>query len=64
MDMINRCPRCGVGQLLSWHELTEEERIVVARLPSLPSYSFEVRMRTHQWCTKCWYESDPTVTNA
>jgi hypothetical protein len=63
MDTVEQCPRCGVGRLKSWYELSEEERQVVRRLPA-ENYSFEVRRNTHQWCTQCWHESGPAISNA
>ncbi|HEV7374289.1 MAG TPA: hypothetical protein VGN95_06210 [Pyrinomonadaceae bacterium] len=51
-----RCPRCGMGRLLGWDELNDEEREVVRRLPASADYSVGERQRMHRWCTNCWYE--------
>jgi hypothetical protein len=51
-----RCPRCGVRPLLSWNELTEEEREVVRRLPASADYSLDERQAMHRWCRNCWHE--------
>jgi hypothetical protein len=51
-----RCPRCGVGRLLGWDELNDEEREVVRRLPASADYSMEERQMMHRWCINCWHE--------
>jgi hypothetical protein len=51
-----RCPRCGEGRLRSWHELNEEDRMVVERLPASADYHSSAREATHRWCSRCWYE--------
>jgi hypothetical protein len=48
----------------SWSELTDEEQEIVKRLPLAASYSLEERQATHRWCTRCWYESAETSTQA
>ena len=50
------CPRCGVGRLRGWRELTEEEREVAKRLPASADYTANEREATHRWCTQCWFE--------
>jgi len=50
------CPRCHEGVMQTWEELNAEEQEVVRRLPSSADYSAGERQRTHQWCTRCWYE--------
>jgi len=54
--MAKRCPRCNLGQLESWDALTEEDHIVVKRLPASADYSLDERKARHRWCTRCWYE--------
>ncbi len=46
-----------------WHELSDEEREVVKRLPASADYKAAERESMHQWCTRCWHEStsDETV---
>ena len=56
MDPSTKCPRCGVGRLKSWPELSDEEREVVKRLPASADYSLDERARRHRWCTNCWHE--------
>jgi hypothetical protein len=53
---MTRCPHCGVGRLLGWDELNDEEREVVRRLPASADYSLDVRQALHRWCTNCWDE--------
>ena len=56
METSNQCPRCGLGRLRAWNDLSDEEREVVQRLPASAEYSLEVRQRMHRWCVRCWYE--------
>ena len=55
MSVSRQCPRCGVGRLRRWDELSDEEREVVRRLPASADEPLEAR-QSHQWCTRCWYE--------
>ncbi len=52
----NLCPRCGTPGLKSWHQLSDEDREVVKRLPASADYSIDERKARHQWCTRCWFE--------
>ena len=52
----NECPRCRVGRLRNWKELSEEEQEIVRRLPASAHYSAEERIARHRWCTQCWHE--------
>jgi hypothetical protein len=56
----HNCPRCGEGRLRSWRELGDEEREVVRRLPASADFTQDERTATHQWCTRCWYETKST----
>jgi NMD protein affecting ribosome stability and mRNA decay len=51
-----QCPRCGVGRLRPWEELSEEERMVARRMPESMDYSQAEREATHRWCAQCGYE--------
>jgi ribosomal protein L37E len=53
----SQCPRCGEGRLRAWHELDDEEHVVVGRLPASADYTLDERKRTHLWCKRCWYEA-------
>ena len=62
---LMRCPRCLEGRLISWDELSDEDREVVRRLPESPAYSMDERKAMHRWCTNCWYEeTESTSTDA
>jgi ribosomal protein S27AE len=56
MSTDDRCPRCG-ATMKSWHELEEEEREVVKRLPAAAESDAAERARLHRWCPRCWHES-------
>jgi hypothetical protein len=64
MNIDERCPRCGEGRMKSWHELEDEEREVVKRLPAAAEGESEERQRQHRWCIRCWYESRGEETMA
>jgi hypothetical protein len=51
-----RCPRCDAPRLRAWHELAEEEREVVRRLPPAAGRSLAERAARHRWCVRCWHE--------
>ena len=50
------CPRCGEGRLRGWNELSEEDRMIVRRMPESLDYSPGERESLHRWCANCWYE--------
>ena len=50
------CPRCQAPHLRPFHELTDEERQLVQRLPYSADYSLDERAARHLWCTCCWHE--------
>lgn len=50
------CPRCGVGRLRAWDELSAEEREIVRRLPASASFTLDERIARHRWCPRCWHE--------
>jgi hypothetical protein len=54
--MNKKCPQCYEGVLRGWHELSEDEREVVKRLPGSADYEAAERESLHQWCTRCWFE--------
>jgi hypothetical protein len=49
------CPKCGYREMRSWGELTEEERMVVLRLPASAEFTAEERKK-HRFCPRCWFE--------
>ncbi|HEX8180013.1 MAG TPA: hypothetical protein VF525_10765 [Pyrinomonadaceae bacterium] len=60
----DNCPRCGAGRLRAWHELSEEEREVVRRLPASAAQTTDERAARHRWCARCWYEAPDTARTA
>jgi hypothetical protein len=56
------CPRCGIGRLKRWSDLTLEEQMVAHKLPHSANFAHDERTRLHRWCTKCWYEDDSRET--
>lgn len=59
MKDLNRevCPRCGNQKLKSWTELTDDEKILVEKLPLSADFTMEERRR-NRWCARCWHEFD------
>jgi uncharacterized protein (DUF983 family) len=51
-----KCPRCGEGRLRGWNELSDEERMLVQRLPGSADYTPAEREAMHRWCVNCGYE--------
>jgi hypothetical protein len=51
----NLCPRCLVGQMKTWQELTDDEKILAEKMPLSAQYSSDERKR-HLFCTRCWFE--------
>ncbi len=51
-----KCPRCGEGQLRDWNELSDEERMIVQRMPESVDYTPGEREAMHRWCMNCGYE--------
>lgn len=49
------CPRCGSHKLKSWCELTDDEKILVTKLPLSAEFSIDERCRI-RWCARCWHE--------
>lgn len=50
------CPKCGSAKLKSWHELTDDQKMLVKSLPASAEYPFQMR-KNHRFCTKCWFET-------
>jgi len=38
-----------------WHDLSDEEKYIVDRLPFFADVPREQRKK-HRFCTRCWYE--------
>jgi ribosomal protein S27AE len=60
---LNQCPRCAPAPLRAWHELTDEEREVVRRLPGATGAAEADRKALHRWCPRCWYETGSVPLN-
>ena len=50
-----KCPNCEAVHLKEWIELTDEEKMLVERLPASADFDREERKR-HLYCTRCWFE--------
>ncbi len=61
-ESSGRCPRCGEGRLLRWHELNEEEQMLARRLPASADYELSERQQAHRWCNRCWYEETQSMS--
>jgi len=51
------CPKCGLFRLKEWRELTQDEKMIVERLPMSEEFTLPRRTR-HFFCTRCWFEDD------
>lgn len=60
--MNKKCPKCYEGVLRSWHELSEDEREILKRLPGSADYNRAERESLHRWCTRCWHEQRSSET--
>jgi hypothetical protein len=59
------CPRCGNLKMKSWHQLNDDEREIVKRLPASSTYKLEERKTLHLWCARCWFEiNEPRAYDA
>ncbi|MBC7796440.1 MAG: hypothetical protein H7Z37_06185 [Pyrinomonadaceae bacterium] len=50
------CQRCGYHKLKTWNELTDDEKILVEKLPFSASIDIDERRR-HLFCPRCFHES-------
>jgi hypothetical protein len=49
------CPRCDSPKMKSWSELTDEEKMLVEKLPISAEIPLGQRKK-HRFCTRCWFE--------
>ena len=49
------CPKCHYPKLKTWEELTDEQKILVEKLPSSAEFSPQQRKK-HRFCERCWFE--------
>lgn len=56
-DLTDRkiCPRCGAAKMKRWDELTEDEKLLVEKMPFSEKFRQEQR-RKHRFCGRCFYE--------
>ncbi|MCC7309556.1 MAG: hypothetical protein IT173_18495 [Acidobacteria bacterium] len=54
-EQTAECPRCGHRTMRSWNELTDEERMLVRRLPASAEFT-EAERKKHRFCRRCWFE--------
>jgi hypothetical protein len=47
----------------AWHELTDDEKLLAAKLPASADHNNEQRKK-HRFCTRCWFESSDVSRNA
>lgn len=55
-EFLKGCPRCGNTKVKSWHQLNDDEREIVKRLPASMKYEDKQRKANHSWCIRCWFE--------
>ena len=49
------CPHCQSSAMHSWHDLDDEEKMLVEKLPLSAEYTLSERKK-HRFCTRCWFE--------
>jgi len=57
------CPRCDAHKMKAWAELSDEQKMLVERLPLSAEFTLSQRKK-HRFCTRCWFEEsdcDSTV---
>lgn len=50
----HQCPRC-LHRLKNWHELTEDQKFLVERLPASAEFA-PAQRKKHRFCERCWFE--------
>ncbi len=49
------CPHCAAPKMKSWHDLDDEQKFLVERLPRNTEFTREQRKK-HRFCERCWFE--------
>jgi len=49
------CPKCQFPAMKSWNELTDEQKMLVERLPMSANLKLEQRKK-NLFCPRCWFE--------
>ncbi len=52
-----KCPKCDFRAMKSWVDLSEEEKLLVEKLPLNAEFTYEKR-KNHFFCLRCWFETD------
>lgn len=52
------CQRCGRRSMKSADELSDDEKMLVERLPGSAEFTAAERKK-HRFCTQCWFEEVP-----
>jgi len=51
----NSCPRCSSPKIKIWNDLSDEQKMLVERLPMSAEFTLDERKR-HRFCERCWFE--------
>ena len=57
LDLSHICPKCRSPKMKDWKDLTDEQKMLVERLPGSAEFSMDARQK-HRFCTRCWFEDD------
>jgi ribosomal protein S27AE len=49
------CPQCGAPKMKDWQDLTDDQKLLVEKLPLNTDFSPEQRKK-HRFCERCFYE--------
>ena len=49
------CPRCDAPKMKNWEDLTDEQKLLVERLPLNSNFTPEERKK-HRFCERCFFE--------
>ncbi len=50
-----QCLNCDGMRVKAWNDLSEEEKMLVERLPGSAEFTPAERKK-HRFCTRCWFE--------
>ncbi len=58
------CPQCGAPKMKDWRDLSDEQKMLVERLPRNTEFTREQRKK-HRFCERCFYEETmPKIVSA
>jgi len=49
------CPKCGFHQMKTWHDLSDDEKMLIEKLPLNAELSSKQR-ENNSFCPRCWFE--------